>query len=69
MTPNELLKHYGTKADIGRAAGVDRQVVHGWFERGSVPLDHQTSFEVATDGKLKADVSEEFRKVVQQNAA
>lgn len=68
MNCAELLKHFGTKAGIGRAIGVDRQVVHGWFERGSVPLDQQMKYEVVTAGVLRADVSTEFRKVVRQTA-
>lgn len=69
MKPSDLLKHYRTKARIARAGNVDRQVVQGWFERGSIPLDQQTKFEVDTLGKLKANVSDEFRRVVQQSAA
>lgn len=64
MSPDELLNHYGTKAAIAAAIGGDRQLVQGWFERGRVPLDQQTKYEVATNGALKADVSEEFREVV-----
>jgi hypothetical protein len=69
MTPDDLLSHYKTKAAIAEAGAVDRQVVQGWFERGRVPLDQQTKYEVATAGALKADVSEEFRRVVQGQAA
>ena len=69
MSPSELLTHYKTKAAIADAGGVDRQVVHGWFERGRVPLDQQTKYEVATDGVLKADISDEFRDIVARNAA
>lgn len=69
MSPAELLKHYGSKVAIAQAGEVDRQVVHGWFERGRVPLDQQTKFEVATDGALKADVSDEFRDVVAKGQA
>lgn len=69
MTPNQLLKHYKTKAAIADAGGIDRQVVQGWFERDRVPLDQQTKFEVATNGDLKADVSDEFREVVAKGQA
>lgn len=64
MSPSELLSHYKTKIAIADAGEVDRQVVHGWFDRGRVPLDQQTKYEVATKGALKADVSDEFREVV-----
>lgn len=69
MSPSELLKYFKTKAAIGRAIGVDRQAVQGWFDRGRVPLDQQTKFEVATSGALLADVSDEFRAVVARGRA
>lgn len=69
MSPSDLLKHYQTKVAIAQAGGVDRQVVQGWFDRGRVPLDQQTKYEVATDGALRADVSEEFREVVTKGQA
>lgn len=68
MSPSELLTHYKSKAAIAEAGGVDRQVVHGWFDRGRVPLDQQTKYEVHTDGKLRADVTAEFRGVVVRQA-
>lgn len=69
MTPSDLLRRYKTKIAIAQAIGADRQLVQGWFDRGRVPLDQQTKFEVATDGELRADVSEEFRDVVVRGAA
>lgn len=69
MTCAQLLRFYKTKVEIARAIGIDRQVVQGWFDRGSVPLDQQTKFEVATNGELKADVSDEFREVVARGEA
>lgn len=64
MTCSQLLRFYKTKVAISKALGIDRQVVQGWFERGTVPLDQQTKLEVATAGELKAAVSDEFREVV-----
>lgn len=69
MTPAALLRHYKSKTAIAQAGGVDRQVVQGWFDRGRVPLDQQTKYEVDTGGVLKADVSPEFREVVMRGAA
>lgn len=63
MTPNQLIKHYGSAAKAAAALGADRQIVHGWKKRGSIPLDHQCTYEVLTDGKLRADVPEGFREV------
>lgn len=64
MSPAALLRFYKTKVAISRAAGVDKQVVQGWFKSGAVPVNHQITLEVATDGQLKADVGKDFREVV-----
>jgi hypothetical protein len=69
MTCYELLRFYKTKVAIAEAGDVDRQVVQGWFERDRIPLDQQTKYEVATNGELKADVTEEFREVVARGQA
>lgn len=69
MSPSDLLEHYKTKVAIADAGGVERQVVQGWFDRGRVPLDQQTKYEVHTAGTLRADVSNEFREVVAKGAA
>ena len=64
MTPHQLIKHYGSAAKAAAALGTDRQVVHGWKKRGSIPLDQQCRYEVLTEGKLIADVPEGFRESV-----
>ena len=64
MSPAALLRFYKRKIEIARAAGVDKQVVQGWFKSGAVPLNHQIKFEVATNGHLKSDVGKDFREVV-----
>lgn len=68
MNCSELLRHYKTKAAIAAAGNIDRQAVQGWFERGRVPVEQQMKYEVDTAGLLKADISEEFRKVVKRGA-
>lgn len=65
MTCDELLKRHKTKAAIARAAGVERQIVQDWFTRNRVPLNHQITLEVESGGELKADVMDEFRKLLQ----
>ena len=69
MKPNDLLKIFDSKSDIARAAGVNRQVVHGWFLRDTVPLEQQIKLEVATRGALLADISAEFRKLARRSGA
>ncbi len=61
MTYDDLIAHYATEAEAGRAIGVERQTVHRWQKSGSIPLDQQCRYEVASDGKLKADIPPELR--------
>ena len=64
MTYDDLIAHYGTRAQAAAALGLDRQVLHGWQSRGSIPLEQQLKYELATGGALKADLSPELRKVL-----
>jgi hypothetical protein len=64
MTYDELIAHYGSPAQAAAARGLDRQVLHGWKSRGSIPLEQQLQYELLTDGALKADISPELRKVL-----
>lgn len=61
MNYDDLIAHYETEAEAARAIGVDRQVVHRWQEKKFVPLAQQCKFEVASGGKLKADIPDELR--------
>jgi hypothetical protein len=69
MTYDDLIAHYGTQAQAAAALGIDRQVVHGWSKRNSVPLDSQLQYEVATAGTLRADISDEMRAVLGKQVA
>ena len=64
MTCNQVLRKYGFKSAIAHALNIDRQVVQGWYDRGNIPLEPQMRLEVLSRGKLKADVGEDFRKIV-----
>lgn len=55
MTPQDLLNHYHTQAEIARVAGCNQPSVAEWFSDGKVPEGRQYQFELATNGKLKAD--------------
>lgn len=61
MTYEELITYYETEAAAARALGYDRQRVHGWKGRERIPTDDQIAYEVATGGKLRADIPQEIR--------
>lgn len=63
MKPNDLLSHFGTKAEIARVAGCRLQSVVDWFDRDEVPAGRQYQFELSTRGRLKADFPADHRKV------
>ena len=54
MTPKDLLRYYGTKAEIARVSGVERASITEWFAKGEVPEVRQYQFELATNGKLRS---------------
>jgi hypothetical protein len=66
MTPADLIAHYGTQAAAANARGLDRQLIQGWVKRGSIPLDQQCEYEVASGGQLKADLPEGMRDTAQK---
>jgi hypothetical protein len=61
MSPDDLLTHYHTQAAAALAIGRNRQTVHEWCKAGKLPLDAQVDWEVATSGKLKADLPKQIR--------
>lgn len=54
MTYDQLLKHFGTQAEIARAFGLTQPSVAEWAERGVPPL-RQIQGEQLTNRKLRAD--------------
>lgn len=61
MTYDDLILHYGNEPKAGDAIGVPRQTVHRWKKTGVVPLDQQVKYEVASEGKLMADLPDSVR--------
>ena len=55
MTPNQLLKYFGTQQAIADAFGCSQASVAGWFAKGVVPEGRQYQAQIATFGVLMAD--------------
>jgi hypothetical protein len=64
MTVDDLKQHYGTQAAAADAINVSRQAVSLWGDKG-IPLEYQVEWEVATSGKLRADLP----AIVRESAA
>lgn len=55
MTPQQVLDHFGTQAEIARALGCKQPSVAEWFADGKVPEGRQYQIELATNGALRAE--------------
>lgn len=53
MTTEEVIKHYGTKAAVARALGIEKSAVTQWS--ACPPRLRQLEIQAMTKGKLKAD--------------
>ena len=54
MTPEIVLEHFKTKAEIARSIDITPQAVQQWFDSGRIPFGRQFQIQVITKGKLKA---------------
>jgi hypothetical protein len=54
MTPQQVLDHFGTQAEIARVLGCKQPSVAEWFDKDEVPEGRQYQLELATAGALKA---------------
>lgn len=54
MTYDQSIKFFGTQSEMARALGVEPPSVYEW--KNGIPLVRQYQIELATKGKLKADV-------------
>lgn len=52
MTLHDAISHFGSKARLARALGIQRASVQEWSE---IPIDRQCQIEVITRGRLIAD--------------
>lgn len=60
MKTKEAIDHYGGIKELAAALGIWPHVIYRWGE--SPPLARQYELEVKTNGKLKADKSQEDQK-------
>lgn len=58
MTVDDLRNHYNAKSDaeLARILDRDRSVINYW--RKGIPLSTQATFQVLTQGKLKANLQQ-----------
>jgi len=68
MTPQDVLAHFRTQAEIARVLGCAQSSVAEWFDAGKVPDGRQYQLELATRGALRADRPAN-RKATEQRAA
>ena len=54
MTPNDLLKFFGTQTAIAEFFGIAQPSVAEWFEKNRVPDGRQYEAQVRTAGRLVA---------------
>lgn len=66
MKPSEVLEHYKTQAEITRVLGCRQSSVAEMFEKDQVPDGRQYQLELATKGKLKADLPADRRTPAQR---
>jgi DNA-binding transcriptional regulator YdaS (Cro superfamily) len=62
MRTQEAVDHFGSQVALAQAIGVKQNTVSGWSEYP--PMSRQIDIEVATSGKLKAELSEDARRVL-----
>ena len=55
MTPDDLLKFFGTKAEIARALGIKLTSVCEWFDNDFIPELRQYQVELVSKGRLRSD--------------
>lgn len=55
MTPQQVVKHFGTQRKAAAALDLTQPTISNWVIRGRVPAGAQLRVQAATRGKLKAD--------------
>lgn len=60
MTYDDLIRIYGGCTSAARAIGRSKQTVHQWKANG-IPFEQQYRIQLATKGKLKAELPRESK--------
>ena len=56
MSPKQVIDFFGSQVATARALGIEQPSVSAWLKTGEVPMDRQYQIELATQGKLRADL-------------
>lgn len=64
MSPEEVLKYYGSKYRFGKETGISPPSLHNWLRWGYIPENQQCKIEVITKGALKAELTPIYRKPI-----
>jgi len=56
MTPDDAKNFFSTQAAIARVLGISAPAVSEWFDVGRIPIGRQYQLELASGGRLKADL-------------
>lgn len=54
MTPNQVVKHFGSVRAAARSLGLSRTAIQNWRRKGGVPKRTQAWIQLETGGALKA---------------
>jgi DNA-binding transcriptional regulator YdaS (Cro superfamily) len=54
MTPQQVVKHYGSQSAAARALGLNRATICTWVTRKRIPETRQAWIQLLTGGKLVA---------------
>jgi DNA-binding transcriptional regulator YdaS (Cro superfamily) len=68
MNYADLIKYFESQGAAARALGISQPSVCDWQDKG-IPLTRQLEIELLTKGKLRADISEDLRRVLARKKA
>lgn len=56
MTPDQVIKHYGSERAAAQALQLTRQAVNHWKRHNLIPVRTQALIQLITNGALKASM-------------
>ncbi|WP_265658555.1 Cro/CI family transcriptional regulator [Francisella philomiragia] len=54
MTINQVIKYFGTKAEVAKVLKIEPSAVSHWVKKDEIPAKRQLEIQKITKGKLKA---------------